>query len=180
MNNPTKRNDQQLSPAKSPKKSSITGYVLVVSPLLNFYFYIEFQDGPYSRTNIPIFNNRIHGNCSMFESSEDPVYLEVIHTANGKYKVGSSHQIRACSKESIEFPINHSLKETVKVENVSKVVTIRELKQVNAKMNHSRFTLRGRISIGEDKPITVDSDYGTRIMKNDIEIQDATSKVELH
>ena len=186
MQTPTKRSLSFGSPSSSrspseSKKTTVVGYVLDTSVVMKgFYFYVQLQDSETNVVQIPVYNAKIHQTISNFEASGDPVKLEVYKQEDGKLKVGSYSHVYPASPRDITFSINSSLKETIQLEKASRKISVKDLRRINARINKEKFTLKGRINLGPDEPREIDTQYGTKMIKKDIEVEDITGKIDFH
>ena len=168
------------SPGES-KKTVVVGYVLDTSVVMKgFYFYVQLQDSENNVVQIPVYNAKIHQTLSNFQASGDPVKLEVYQQEDGKLKVGSYSQVYPAYPREVCFSINSSLKESIQLEKASRTISVKDLRRINARINKEKFTLKGRVNLGPDEPCEIDTQYGTKMIKRDIEIEDVTGKIDLH
>ena len=187
---PSKRALDFGSPSQSPspsqsssssKKVLVVGYVLDVTAIMKgYYFYIQLQDDADNAALIPVYNSKIHPTFTQFEASGDPIKVEVFKQDDGKMKVGSYGHAYPAAPTEVCFPLNSSLKKTIQLERMSRRITIKDLKMINARVNKEKFTVKGRVNLGPEDPCLIQTAYGEKYIKKDIEIEDASGKIEFH
>lgn len=184
---PSKRQLDFGSPGRSPsgspstKKTILAGYILdVTAQLKGYYCYIQVQNASNTVVQLPVFNSRIHKTLCNYENAGDRVRLEVFRADDGQMKMGSNSTVLPASPNEVPFALNTSLKEQIKLDKASKPISIKDLKKINARMNTSLFTLKGRVLLGSANPEEVDTKHGLKQIKRDIEIEDLTGKIDLH
>ena len=184
---PSKRSLQFGSPSPSSqspsnsKKSLLMGYVLDVSAILKgYYFYIQLQNEASNVVQIPVYNEKIHQTFMNFGASGDPVKIEVYMQDDGSMRLSTHGHAYPASLAEVGFSLNSSLKQKIQIDKVSRPTEIKNLRKINIHGNKEKFTLRGRIDMGPEEAEEIDTTFGTKKIKKDIEIIDITGKVEFH
>ena len=179
----SKRSLTFQSPSQSPssKREIQIGYILDVTSILKkgSYYYIQFQNEENNAESLIVYNCKIHQSLQHFEGSGDPVKLQVLRQ-NDTLKVGSFCHVYQAFPSDVAFPLNPSLKENIKLESASKKITIGELKKIDPQANKEKFTVRARISMGDEEAEEISTSWGLKKLKRDIILQDLTGAIEFH
>ena len=126
-----------------------------------------------------VYNSKIHETLKQFEASGAPAKLQVIRQ-DDSIKMGTYSQVNPAFPGDIDFPLNSQLRDRIKEESTCRVITIAELRKIDARENRERFTVRGIVSLGEEEMEDLETTWGLKKIKRDIVMQDESGSIEFH
>ena len=126
-----------------------------------------------------VYNSKIHETLKQFEASGAPAKLQVIRQ-DDSIKMGTYSQVNPAFPGDIDFPLNSQLRDRIKEESTCRVITIAELRKIDARENRESFTVRGIVSLGEEEMEDLETTWGLKKIKRDIVMQDESGSIEFH
>ena len=179
---PKRQSSSDVNNLVSPtKKEVLSGYVLYVSPMLNrgqfSQYTVQLQTHPEFTQKMIAFNSKVHATLVASMESGSRIKMEVRrNNENGNVVFGSNCKLYPANATEVDFRINTALKNELQVKTECPEIMINALKKVEPNTNQ-RHTLKATVTIGEEEPHVITTQYGQSRIKRDLELADATGSI---